>query len=358
MERLDPETLAARLRDLVPMQHLKDQAALQRVAARWCERHRYWHGPDHVSGMLQQIRERATGEEWQVLSLAALYHDAIYNPHAGDNEEASAALLREDARDPHHPSVRSAIELIAASKWTGPVDSALAKVFFDLDTFQLGDACSLQERLAYEMAIFREFQWVDVATYRQKRAAFLQSWADRFPEQRTGVGECIELLRGVEPRIAVYPGSFNPFHRGHLSILRQAEAVFDKVIVAVGINRQKPGAADSTESRLAELKSRLPFHEVTSFSGLLTDFVAQLPAPVTIVRGARDGTDLEAELRYSRFPNELRPGTRMVWIACEAELQHLSSSAIRELEAISPGAGARYVPTAAEVYELQDEGQS
>jgi pantetheine-phosphate adenylyltransferase len=351
MERTEPECLAATLRDLVPMQHLKEPAALARVAERWCERHRFWHGPAHVRGMLEAVREGANAEEeWEVLSLAALYHDAIYNPRAADNEEASAELLRQDAADPLHPSILGAIKLIEVSKWAGPAESAREKAFFALDTFQLSDECPLRERLAYELAIFREYQWVDLATYQQKRVEFLQSWANRFPEHTKGAGECMELLRGIQPRMAVYPGSFNPFHQGHLSILRQAETMFDKVIVAVGVNRQKPGAVQSTEERLVELQRKLPFHEVTSFSGLLTDFVGQMPVPVTIVRGVRDGTDLEAELRYSRFLNELRPGTGIVWIACEAELQHLSSSAIRELEAISPGAGARYVPSAAEVY--------
>ncbi|MFN0127796.1 MAG: hypothetical protein ACKV19_14040 [Verrucomicrobiales bacterium] len=69
--------------------------------------------------------------------------------------------------------------------------------------------------------------------------------------------------------------------------------------------------------------------------GLLTDFIAAHPLPLTVVRGVRDGTDLEAELRLARFLNELRPGTHLVWIGCEAELQHLSSSAIRELRAES-----------------------
>lgn len=78
----------------------------------------------------------------------------------------------------------------------------------------------------------------------------------------------------------------------------------------------------------------------------------ELPQPATIVRGVRDGTDLEAELRFVRFLNELRPATRVVWISCEAELQHLSSSAIRELEAIEPGAGQRYVPDTATIYDL------
>jgi pantetheine-phosphate adenylyltransferase len=152
--------------------------------------------------------------------------------------------------------------------------------------------------------------------------------------------------------VAVYPGSFNPFHRGHLSILRQAETVFDKVIVAVGVNRQKPGAAATAEARCADLRGRLRFHEVASFDGLLTKFVEGLEMPVTVVRGVRDGTDLEAELRFSRFLNELRHPTRIVWIGCEAELQHLSSSAIRELESIEPGAGGRYVPGTAEIYDF------
>ena len=62
------------------------------------------------------------------------------------------------------------------------------------------------------------------------------------------------------------------------------------------------------------------------------------------------GTDLEAEMRYSRFLNDLRPKTQVVWIACEAELQHISSNAVRELESFQPGAGVRYVPTQKDIY--------
>ena len=168
-----------------------------------------------------------------------------------------------------------------------------------------------------------------------------------------GRRSCLELLSGLSPRIAVYPGSFNPFHRGHLSILRQAESVFDKVVIGLAVNRQKPGAVESLSSRKAALETRLRFHEVAEIPGLLTDFVESFPLPLTVVRGVRDGTDLEAELRYTRFLNEIRPGTNVVWIACEAELQHLSSSAIRELNSIADSAGERYVPDTAEVYGLQ-----
>jgi pantetheine-phosphate adenylyltransferase len=179
-----------------------------------------------------------------------------------------------------------------------------------------------------------------------------------YPQHRRGVAECIELLDGLQPRVAVYPGSFAPFHLGHLSILRQAESVFDKVIVAVGVNRQKAGAVETAQARAAELQARLRFHEVVLFPGLLTSFVEEMDLPATIVRGVRDGTDLEAELRFTRFLNELRAETGVVWISCEAEYQHLSSSAIRELEAIEPWAGERYVPDTKAIYDLVDGLQS
>jgi pantetheine-phosphate adenylyltransferase len=303
-------------------------------------------------GMLKELCGRPAGSDRDSLLLAAVYHDVIYDPRAGNNEEASAALLLQHAADPQGEVVRKAAEVIVASKWAQRPESPLAREFFALDARQLADDCPLHERVAYERAIFREYQWADWKTYRTKRREFLEGWARMFPEHQRGAAECLELLAGLSPRIAVYPGSFNPFHCGHLSILRQAEQMFDKVIVAVGINRQKAGAVESAETRQAHLQARLRFHEVTSFTGLLTNYVESMEVPVTIVRGVRDGTDLEAELRFVRFLNELRPQTGVVWISCEAELQHLSSSAIRELEAIEPGAGQRYVPDTAAIYEL------
>jgi pantetheine-phosphate adenylyltransferase len=347
--------LAATLEETIPLQHLRDAAVLPEVAARWCERQRVWHGPDHLLQMLERIGAMPAGDEREVLLLAALYHDAIYDPRASGNEEASAALLLAHAADAQSPVIAQAAEIIVASKWAQPTATPLVEKFFALDAHQLSDDCPLHERLAYERAIFREYQWADWPTYRAKRREFLQGWAKMFPQHRRGVDECLELLAGLSPRVAIYPGSFAPFHLGHLSILRQAESVFDKVIVAVGINRQKPGASESAQARAADLRARLRFHEVATFEGLLTSFVEGMELPATVVRGVRDGTDLEAELRFVRFLNELRPDTGVVWISCEAELQHLSSSAIRELESIEPGAGRRYVPNAVGIYDLVAE---
>lgn len=344
--------LAEFLQATISAQHLRDPAVLSDVAARWCERQRFWHTAAHLRALLEEIGATVEGEEQALLQLVAVYHDAVYDSRGTENEEQSALLLLNHAADPRSSFIARAVEIVVASKWAEPPETPLAQHFFAMDTHQLSDACPLHERLAYERAIFREFQFADFATYREKRSAFLQSWALKFPEHRRGVAECLELLAGLQPRIAVYPGSFAPFHLGHLSILRQAESVFDKVIVAVGINRQKPDALESAEGRFQNLQNRLRYHEVASFSGLLTEFVDQRAD--AIVRGVRDGTDLEAELRFTRFLNELRADTRVVWIGCEAELQHLSSSAIRELESIEPGAGARYVPDRQRIYRLVD----
>jgi pantetheine-phosphate adenylyltransferase len=356
--KLRAAELSTVMREALPARYLREITLLDDVAARWCERQRCWHGPAHLLSMLRQIGEMPAGDEKDILALAAAYHDVIYDPRSADNEERSAALLLSHATDPQCTAIARAAELIEISKWSGPVPSPLAGRFFALDTFQLSGECPLSERLAYERAIFREYQWVDWPTYREKRGEFLRGWTRRFPQHQRGVEECLQLLDGFEPRIAVYPGSFAPFHLGHLSILRQAEAIFDKVIVAVGVNRQKPGALESAKARFAELQAQLRFHEVATFEGLLTSFVDSIPAPVTIVRGVRDGTDLEAELRFVRFLNELRPHTSVTWISCEAELQHLSSSAIRELEAIEPGAGRRYIPDTASIYALGATGRS
>jgi len=341
--------LAGEIAAVAPRQLFSSPDAIASVANHWSEWHRFWHGPAHLRALLTEIVAGTSGEERDALVVAAIYHDAIYNPRAADNEEASAILLQRDALDASHPVIRQAVEIIVESKWDAPPVSRLGQRFFELDARQLSDECPLAERMAYERAIFREYQWVSWRTYRGKRVEFLRSWGEKFPAHRRGVAECLQLMRALQPRIAIYPGSFDPFHIGHLSILRQAEQSFDKVVVALGLNRQK-ASEGSVEERRARVADQLRFHEVAAFSGLLSQYLDSLDAPATVLRGVRDGTDLEAELRYARFLNDLRPGTSVVWIGCEPAWQHISSSAVRELEAIESHSGARYIPNAATIY--------
>ena len=169
--------LAEALAKTIPVQYLRDASLVENVAARWCERQRVWHGPDHLLRMLDEIVTTPAGDARDMLLLTALYHDAIYDPRSGNNEEASAALLLDHALDPQNPVIAQTAEIIIASRWTQPPTTPLAEQFFALDSFQLSDECSLHERLAYERSIFREYQWADWQTYREKRREFLSGWA-------------------------------------------------------------------------------------------------------------------------------------------------------------------------------------
>ena len=351
IQKQTSDQLAVWLQARAPLRYLASPVeALAELASRWRQRQRYWHGPQHLRDLVTALEAEPGGNSRDVLLLAALYHDAVYDPRWSGNEERSAELLLARAADRNDEVVRAAAELVRFSDWSKRPVTKVEQRFFELDARQLGDEATLAERLRYELAVFREYQWVSWPVYRVKRAEFLRGWAERFPEHRRGVEECLEALQALQPRLAVYPGSFNPFHLGHLSILRQAELVFDKVIVAVGINRQKAGGAEAMAQRHAALQEQLCFHEVTAFGGLLSERLDQLECPATVVRGVRDGTDLEAELRFARFLNELRPGTAVQWMGCEAELQHLSSSGIRELESFDAGCAKRYVPDAEMIY--------
>ncbi len=132
-------------------------------------------------------------------------------------------------------------------------------------------------------------------------------------------------------KIAIYPGSFNPFHKGHYNILLKAEAIFDKVIIARGVNPEKAKAS-------YPLPKALDNRTVISYDGLLTDFMKTLPdKDITVIRGLRNSTDLQYEITQYRFLQEFMPDIRLISIFCDKEFEHISSSAIRYLSAFDKG---------------------
>ncbi|HEY9196966.1 MAG TPA: adenylyltransferase/cytidyltransferase family protein, partial [Mucilaginibacter sp.] len=136
----------------------------------------------------------------------------------------------------------------------------------------------------------------------------------------------IDYVNTRVPRIAVYPGSFNPFHKGHLNILQKAEQMFDKVIIARGVN---PGKEQSVYG----LPDALQYRQIATYEGLLTDFVHGLDYDITIIRGLRNGSDLQYELNQYRYLQEL--GGKNISVAaifCDMEFEHISSTGIRQLE--------------------------
>lgn len=154
----------------------------------------------------------------------------------------------------------------------------------------------------------------------------------------------------MKKKIAIYPGSFNPFHWGHLNILEKSEAIFDEVIIAVGINPEKKevfsepnqiGTLDVhviEQNREETIKQNLPSKKVETYSGFLHDYVFKKEkegCDVTIIRGLRNGDDLAYEMNQLRFIQDMKPDVKVIFIVCDPAYSHLSSSAIRSIRKIN-----------------------
>ena len=133
-------------------------------------------------------------------------------------------------------------------------------------------------------------------------------------------------------KIAIYPGTFNPITNGHTDLVQRAAGLFDKIIVAVGTNTQK-GNALPTDQRVElakEVLAGLENVEVTSFEGLLTEFVSQRGANI-ILRGLRTVADVEYEFQLVAMNRVLDPSIETVFLAPAEHLSYISSTLVREI---------------------------
>jgi pantetheine-phosphate adenylyltransferase len=132
-------------------------------------------------------------------------------------------------------------------------------------------------------------------------------------------------------KIVLFPGSFDPFTRGHASLVERALALFDEVVIAVGVNEQKAGwiPADQRVNALRELYKRNARVRVESYRGLTTDFAAAVGA-CAILRGVRSIKDFEYEMQMADINRELT-GIETVCLFAEPALAAISSSVVREL---------------------------
>ena len=133
------------------------------------------------------------------------------------------------------------------------------------------------------------------------------------------------------PKQVLFPGSFDPFTKGHANLVERGLQLFDHVIIAVGFNEQKQGWIPVQE-RVAALKSLYanePRVTVESYSGLTTDFARQCSA-TAILRGIRSVKDYEYELQLADVNKQLS-GIETVLLFADSQLSSVSSSIVREL---------------------------
>lgn len=133
-------------------------------------------------------------------------------------------------------------------------------------------------------------------------------------------------------KTAVYPGTFNPITNGHIDLVERASRLFDNVIVAIGVNKQKTTSL-STEKRV-DLARKVLAHvdnvEVVAFETLLIEFVRQRGASV-ILRGLRTVADFEYEFQLVGMNRALDPGIETIFMAPDEHLSYISSTLVREI---------------------------
>ena len=134
---------------------------------------------------------------------------------------------------------------------------------------------------------------------------------------------------------AVFPGTFDPIHYGHIDIATRAARLFDEVVVAV-YDRPLKSLMFSPEERISlvtETLKGLPRIRVVGYSGMTVDFCRKIGAQV-IVRGLRVFSDFEFEFRMALANHRLAPDIESVAFITDEEQTFLSSSTVREIASL------------------------
>jgi len=151
------------------------------------------------------------------------------------------------------------------------------------------------------------------------------------------------------PRVAVYPGSFDPPTNGHVDIIERGARLFDRIVVAVLTNADKHALFEAAD-RVAMLREIFAGHanvEVESFGGLLVDYAQRRRASV-IVRGLRAVSDFEFEMQMALMNRHLSADIETVFMMPSEQYTYVSSRLVKEVAALG-GSIAGLVPPVVEL---------
>jgi pantetheine-phosphate adenylyltransferase len=145
-------------------------------------------------------------------------------------------------------------------------------------------------------------------------------------------------------RRAACPGSFDPVTNGHIDIISRAAALFDEVVVAVGVNKSKKRLFSAQErmDMLTEACAPYPNVRIDSFDGLLTDFCRAHDVHA-IVKGLRAVSDFDYELQMAQMNASLAEEVETVFVPTAPEFSFLASSLVKEVARFG-GDVSRFLP--------------
>ena len=151
------------------------------------------------------------------------------------------------------------------------------------------------------------------------------------------------------PRIALYPGSFDPVTNGHLDVVRQAVGLCDRLVVAIGGHSSKKPMF-STDERLEMVEE--VFAPIAAAAGCafdcttydnLTVTAAQTHGATIMIRGLRDGTDLDFEMQIAGMNETMAPDVQTVFVPASAAVRPITATLVRQIAGMGGDVSA-FVP--------------
>jgi pantetheine-phosphate adenylyltransferase len=323
-----------------------------------------YHGPKHIFDVLQTAQtfiknhsQSISNMQTRYIYLSIMYHDIYYVPMDKDNEAKSASIFFNDSsklecltsKDDIKSQIVKAIE--KTTHHTNP-RNLIEEILFDSDLYRIRNN-TFPEYCEDELLLREEFtEYVPLNYYLDGRVEFMEKFLRSHVDEIKHLGEFkkyINFLRDKSGSIAVYPGSFNPVHVGHMDIAKKCLKMYDQVIMLVSINPDKIGMEDAQSElelrcdKIRKLGRRsgisicaIPNYDLTSIFMKNMD-KSNKRCNYVLVRGLRDGYDLDHELKQERFMREIYPDLNVIYISGDPKHSHISSSAIRALEKMNAG---------------------
>lgn len=303
------------------------------------DKSRHYHNWYHVLKVAKYIYEHTeAGELRNQLMVTAFLHDAVYVTTSKTNEVDSAMLV--DKFDMPDDVKKIISDTILFTKYQRPPQNIHEEIFMkaDLHIFEASPSAQME----FEKAIFKEYYWVPIPAYVPARIEILKDLKTRYG---CNTDFLVQYLESKKWNIGFYPGTFYPFHKGHKSVLDQAEAMFDKVIIGFGPIGEKTSFKWDTEA-YGELNAWVKAnYETTELDTLVTKNVAEIRQyadNVTLIRGLRNATDLIYEQDYLQTLLDMDPRIKAAYFMTEPRLAHVSSSLIRGVLKLSPEMAYNY----------------
>ncbi len=133
-------------------------------------------------------------------------------------------------------------------------------------------------------------------------------------------------------RICLFPGTFDPITRGHVDIVQRSVNLFDKLIIAIGVNANKQPMfpLEQRKEWIREIFKEYPNVEVTDYTGLTINYCKEVGANY-MMRGIRYISDFEYEKAIADMNRELAPEVETIFLTCAPEYSTVSSTIVRDV---------------------------